>query len=215
MLRWTLIPALTGDPAIGHSLINARSEAAAEKPSFRAAWRRCLDPAKCFLEWRHRGGTRQPSLFGPRDGAPSAVASRSERIAFSSCRQAHRLPHPDRRAERKHVQNDSPRRRDRLAGLIRRPPSGHRGAQGVQGGVAGLLRHRRAVTSADRKATRNALTDRGPVGSLNRHEGSKSLPVARLRTIAKAKVDSCLTARRAGALSHRHADRTVHLAHRQ
>lgn len=37
--------------------------------------------------------------------------------------------------------------------------------------------------------------DRGPVGSLNRHDGSKSLPVAGLRTIANAKVDSCLTAR--------------------
>ena len=37
MLRWMPNPALTGDPAIGRSLINARSETVAEKPSFRAA----------------------------------------------------------------------------------------------------------------------------------------------------------------------------------
>ncbi len=43
MLRWGLLPAWARCPAIGHSLIDARSETAAEKPSFRAAWqqRRC------------------------------------------------------------------------------------------------------------------------------------------------------------------------------
>ncbi|MCY4431162.1 MAG: hypothetical protein OXC11_12325 [Rhodospirillales bacterium] len=35
----------------------------------------------------------------------------------------------------------------------------------MQRGVAGLLSDRRPVTSADRKATRNALTDRGTIGS--------------------------------------------------
>ena len=64
-MRWGLIPHWAEDEKIGHKLINARSETAANKPAFRDAWksRRCLIPATGFYEWNHRDGGRQPFHF--------------------------------------------------------------------------------------------------------------------------------------------------------
>ena len=52
--RWGLIPSWAKDIKIGSRMINARSETVAEKPSFRAAFkrRRCLIPADGFYEWQ-------------------------------------------------------------------------------------------------------------------------------------------------------------------
>ena len=44
LLRWGLVPSWASDQGVGHRMINARSETAHEKPSFRTAFRqqRCL-----------------------------------------------------------------------------------------------------------------------------------------------------------------------------
>lgn len=53
-LRWGLIPSWAKDATVGQRMINARVETAAEKPSFRGAWkaRRCIVPATGWYEWQ-------------------------------------------------------------------------------------------------------------------------------------------------------------------
>ena len=61
-VRWGLVPYWSKDPTIGQRMINARSETAAEKPSFRTPLkkRRCLLPADGFYEWTAAEGGKQP-----------------------------------------------------------------------------------------------------------------------------------------------------------
>ena len=75
-LKWGLIPSWAKDPAIGNRMINARAETIAEKPSFRAAFRRrrCLIPADGFYEWRKLDGAKQPHHISAADGATLAFA---------------------------------------------------------------------------------------------------------------------------------------------
>jgi len=79
--RWGLIPSWAKDPAIGNRLINARSETAAQKPSFRNAMRsrRCIVPADGFFEWSGRGPERRPFLIRMRDSRPFGIAGLWER----------------------------------------------------------------------------------------------------------------------------------------
>jgi putative SOS response-associated peptidase YedK len=67
--RWGLIPSWSKDPAIGNRMINARSETAHEKPSFRSAFkrRRCLIPATGFYEWTKQGQSKVPMYIHLRD----------------------------------------------------------------------------------------------------------------------------------------------------
>ena len=60
--RWGLIPSWAKDATIGNRMINARCETVAEKPSFRAAFkrRRCLIPASGFYEWKGAKSPKQP-----------------------------------------------------------------------------------------------------------------------------------------------------------
>ncbi len=76
MLRWGLVPSWADDPEIGARMINARSETAPEKPSFRSAFRRrrCLIAADGFYEWKRENGGKQPYYFRMQDGRPFAFA---------------------------------------------------------------------------------------------------------------------------------------------
>src|SRR5699024_6978755 len=53
-LKWGLVPSWAKDPKIGYKMINARSETAHEKPSFKhlMARKRCLIIADSFYEWK-------------------------------------------------------------------------------------------------------------------------------------------------------------------
>lgn len=75
-MRWGLIPFWSKDMKIGDKLINARGETVAEKPSFRAAFkrRRCLIPASGFYEWRREGKEKWPFHMHHIDDSPFAFA---------------------------------------------------------------------------------------------------------------------------------------------
>lgn len=75
--RWGLIPSWAKDPAIGNRMINARAETVAEKPSFRAAYkkRRCLVLADGFYEWhKEQSGPKTPYFITRADDQPMAFA---------------------------------------------------------------------------------------------------------------------------------------------
>ncbi len=76
LMVWGLIPSWAKDPS-KLSLINARSETVAEKPSFRSAYkyRRCLIPADGFYEWQKvQRGPKQPFYFSMTGGSLFAFA---------------------------------------------------------------------------------------------------------------------------------------------
>jgi putative SOS response-associated peptidase YedK len=76
LMRWGLIPFWAKDSSIGARMINARSETAAEKPSFRTAFRRrrCLVLADGFYEWQKVDGTKQPVYVSLQDREAFAFA---------------------------------------------------------------------------------------------------------------------------------------------
>jgi putative SOS response-associated peptidase YedK len=80
-LRWGLVPFWAKDASIGNRMINARLETAAEKPAYRAAFRRrrCIVPADGFYEWRRVGDAKTPYFISLENGQPFAIAGLWER----------------------------------------------------------------------------------------------------------------------------------------
>ena len=76
VMKWGLIPHWAKDPSIAMSTINAKSETAATKPTFRdpLKFRRCLIPADGFYEWKKTGTAKQPFCFEVNDGELFAFA---------------------------------------------------------------------------------------------------------------------------------------------
>ncbi len=71
-VRWGFLPSWAKDPKKFSLIINARSETAIEKPSFRSAMRhrRTLVPASGFFEWQRfgKGQKSQPWWVTPKQG---------------------------------------------------------------------------------------------------------------------------------------------------
>ncbi len=79
-LRWGLVPSWA-KPGKLPTLINARSETAAEKPSFKRALarRRCLVLTDGWYEWLREDKVKRPFVFRRRDRAPFVYAGIWER----------------------------------------------------------------------------------------------------------------------------------------
>lgn len=81
LVKWGLLPSWVKDPKDFPLLINARSETAATKNSFRAAMRhrRALVPASGFYEWKREGKQKaQPYWVRPKGGGICAFAGLME-----------------------------------------------------------------------------------------------------------------------------------------
>ncbi|MBI9049250.1 MAG: SOS response-associated peptidase [Anaerolineaceae bacterium] len=79
LLHWGLVPSWAKDASISAKLINARSETAHDKPSFRTPFRskRCLIFADGFYEWKrgvYKGSKKVPYYFRRQDKSPFVFA---------------------------------------------------------------------------------------------------------------------------------------------
>jgi putative SOS response-associated peptidase YedK len=76
LMKWGLIPSWSKDASDAARMINARSESASTKPTFRDALksRRCLIPADGFYEWMRTGKAKQPYCFEVDEGELFAFA---------------------------------------------------------------------------------------------------------------------------------------------
>jgi putative SOS response-associated peptidase YedK len=81
VLKWGLVPFWAKDPKTGYSMINARAETVATKPSFRAAFksRRCIIPVEGFYEWRGAAGKKKPYFIRRANGKTMPLAGLWER----------------------------------------------------------------------------------------------------------------------------------------
>ena len=107
LVRWGLIPAWVKDPKTFSLILQARSDAVLDKPSFKNAMkrRRCLIPADGFYEWNEATTPRRPYVVRPKRrqagrlrravGEPGwARTARRWRPRPSSPRDANKTLHP-------------------------------------------------------------------------------------------------------------------------
>ena len=75
-LRWGFVPFWAKDPGVGATLINARAETVASKPSFSESLkrRRCLVIADGFYEWKKIGRKKFPFYVTRADSKPFCMA---------------------------------------------------------------------------------------------------------------------------------------------
>jgi putative SOS response-associated peptidase YedK len=75
-VAWGFLPPWADPAHPGPRPINARSETAAGRPLFRAAWRqrRCLVPADGWYEWTAGRDGKDPWFFSAPDGGPLGLA---------------------------------------------------------------------------------------------------------------------------------------------
>jgi putative SOS response-associated peptidase YedK len=75
-MHWGLIPSWAKDVSVGNRMINARAESIAERPAFRAAFkkRRCLIISDGFYEWRKVGKVKTPMHIRLKSREPFAFA---------------------------------------------------------------------------------------------------------------------------------------------
>lgn len=80
-MRWGLVPFWMKTLPKNAPMINARAETLAEKPAFRAAYkkRRCLIPADGFYEWKKLDSGKQPYYIHTHDRQIFAFAGLWER----------------------------------------------------------------------------------------------------------------------------------------
>jgi len=76
MLHWGLVPFWAKDTSIANTLINARGETIAEKPSFKHAFkrRRCIIIASGYYEWQKTADGKQPVFIHFKDASHFAFA---------------------------------------------------------------------------------------------------------------------------------------------
>jgi len=74
--HWGFVPPWSKELSDGYKMINARSETVAEKPSFKAAFRkqRCLVIANGFYEWQKEKNRKVPVYISLKSGKPFGFA---------------------------------------------------------------------------------------------------------------------------------------------
>ncbi len=76
LLKWGFVPTFARNETKPLRLINAKAETIADKPAFRASFRRrrCLIPATGFFEWKATGGPKTPYYITVRNQPFFALA---------------------------------------------------------------------------------------------------------------------------------------------